>query len=434
VDDLQTEARAKPIQRVAYLINTYPTPSQSFIRREIEGVESHGLDVVRYTLRRWDSTLVDPRDQAELHRTRAVLEAGALVLLRSLAMTALFRPRRFLSALGLALTLGRRAGSAGQGVVRHLIYLAEACILLSWTRRDGVDHIHCHFGTNSTAVATLCRLLGGPPFSFTVHGPEEFDKPIGLGLDEKVRRAEFVIAISEHGRSQLCRWVPYRQWSKIEVIRCGLDPLFLEAEPVSIPTAARLICVGRLEEQKGLLTLIEAAGRLRAEGREFELILVGDGSLRDEIERLIRQYDLEGCVRLAGWQSNTAVRDLIQHCRAMVLPSFAEGLPVVIMEALALGRPVISTYVAGIPELVQPEVCGWLVPASSVEGLSSALREALDATVSQLERMGRAGAERVAKRHNARIEAGRLVKLFRGQQSSGRTAELTEAVAASPST
>ena len=186
-------------------------------------------------------------------------------------------------------------------------------------------------------TALLCREMGGPPFSFTAHGPEEFDKALGLGLDEKIRRAAFVVAISEHGRSQLCRWVPYEEWSKIQVIRCGLDPMFLDAQPVPVPKARHLVCVGRLAEQKGLPTLIEAAGRLRAEGVDFTLTLVGDGPLRGELERLIARHYLAGHVCLVGWQSNAAVRDLIQTCRATVLPSFAEGLPVVIMESLAPG-------------------------------------------------------------------------------------------------
>ena len=349
--------------------------------------------------------LVDPLDLAERERTKAVLDVGAAGLIGATIATALGRPRLFLRALLRAIWFGRRAGSSGRGVDRHLIYLAEACVLLRWYRRERVDHVHAHFGSNSTVVALLSRIMGGPPFSFTAHGPDEFDDPLAQGIDEKIRHAAFVVAISEYGRSQLCRWVPYEEWSKVKVVRCGLDAMFLKAEPVPLPEARRLICVGRLAEQKGLPILIAAAGRLYAEGVEFELILVGDGPLRGEIERLIAEHDLGDNVRLAGWQSNADVRELIQGCRALVLPSFAEGLPVVIMEALALGRPVISTYVAAIPELVQPGVSGWLVPPSSVEALASAIREALDAPVERLERMGRAGALRVAERHDAAVEA-----------------------------
>lgn len=392
-------------------------PSQSFIRRELAGLEALGVRVLRYTLRRWDGVLIDPLDIDELQKTRAVLEVGMTGLLWALLRTALVRPRKFLSALALAIWFGKRAGSSGQGILRHLIYLAEACVLLPWHRKQGVEHVHAHFGSNSTVTALLCREMGGPPFSFTAHGPEEFDKALGLGLDEKIRRAAFVVAISEHGRSQLCRWVPYKDWSKIQIIRCGLDPMFLDAQPVPVPKARRLVCVGRLAEQKGLPILIEAAGRLRAEGVDFTLTLVGDGPLRGELEHLIARHYLAGYVCLVGWQSNAAVRDLIQTCRATVLPSFAEGLPVVIMESLALGRPVISTYVAGIPELVQPGVTGWLVPAGAVGPLVDAMAEALTAEPPVLEAMGRAGAKRVAEQHNVYTEVGKLVELFSKRDS-----------------
>jgi glycosyltransferase involved in cell wall biosynthesis len=389
--------------------------SQSFIRRELAEVEALGIEVHRYTLRRWDDTIVDPLDQAESRRTRVVLDAGAFGIFKAMLTAAITQPRAFWSTLGLALRLGRRAGSAGRGITRHLIYFAEACFLVGSFRQEGIDHVHAHFGTNSATVAALCRALGGPPFSFTVHGPEEFDAPLGLGLDEKVRRAAFVVAISEYGRSQVRRWVSYDHWPKIRVVRCGLDPMFLETDAGPPAAARRLVCVGRLVEQKGHLTLIEAAGQLHADGVDFELILVGDGPLRGEIERLIAAHGLGGRVRLTGWQSTAAIRDLIRSSRATVLSSFAEGLPVVIMESLALQRPVISTYVAGIPELVEPGVTGWLVPASSAETLADALRQALDAPVEELERMGAAGAVRVARQHRAATEAGKLVELFRGK-------------------
>lgn len=413
VGDSPIEADETPPLRVAYLGNVYPNTSQSFIRREVAEVEAQGVVVRRYTLRRWHEELVDPQDIAERERTGAVLDVGAVGLIGATIATALGRPRLFSRALMRTIWFGRRAGSSGRGVGRHLIYLAEACVVLRWFGRARIDHVHAHFGSNSTVVALLSRIMEGPPFSFTAHGPEEFDDPLAQGIDEKIRRAAFVVAISDYGRSQLCRWIPHEQWPKLKVVRCGLDAMFLKAKQVPLPETRSLICVGRFAEQKGLPILIEAAGRLRAEGVAFELILVGDGPLRGEIERLIAEYDLGGQVHLMGWQSNARVRELIQGCRAMVLPSFAEGLPVVIMEALALGRPVISTYVAGIPELVQPGISGWLVPPSSVEALASAMREALDAPVEQLERMGRDGALRVAERHDASVEAARLVSHFR---------------------
>lgn len=411
--------------RIAYLVNTYPVPSATFIRRELRQVESETGPIARFTLRRWGTSLVDPDDVEESRRTRAVLELGAVGLGKSLVKAAVGRPGRFLKALKQAVKLGRRGASSGQGVLKHLVYLAEACVLLDWHREARTDHVHAHFGTNSTTVALLCRTLGGPPFSFTTHGPEEFDKPVALGLDAKVEGSAFAVAISEYGRSQLSRWAAYDQWPKLKIVHCGLDPLFLAADPVPIAEAPRLVCVARLAEQKGLPILIEAAAKLKGEGVAFDLALVGGGELKAEIESLIDRLGLADSIRLLGWKSNAEVRDLILQSRALVLPSFAEGLPVVLMEALALGRPVISTWVAGIPELVRPGENGWLVPPSSVDALATAMREALHTPAARLEAMGRNGSALAAERHDARVEAGKLVALIR--ESLGREPRSTDA-------
>lgn len=407
--------RAAPL-RIAYLVNIYPYPSSTFVRRELTEIEAQGATVSRFALRRWSGELTDPLDRDENQKTRAVLEVGATGLLRALATTAAARPGRFLGALRRAVRLGRRG--SGSGVVKHLIYLAEASVLLGWHRELKTDHVHVHFGTNPATVALLCRLLGGPPYSFTVHGPEEFDQPIGLSLGEKVAGSAFAVTISQHGGSQLRRWTSYDHWPKIQVVHCGLDSMFLKAPPAPVPDARRLVCVGRLSEQKGLPILIEAAGRLNAEGVEFDLTLVGDGPLRGELEALIRRLNLNGRVHLAGWRNNAEVRDLLLSSRALVLPSFAEGLPVAIMESLALGRPVIATWIAGTPELVLPGVNGWLVPPGSGDDLSKAMREVLEADPADLDRMGRAGAQRVAQRHNIVTEARKLGDLIRRSQTS----------------
>ena len=395
---------------IAYLVNQYPKVSHSFIRREIAGIEACGIQVARFSIRSCGSELVDEEDKRELEKTRFVLGIGKVGLLFALLRVAITRPICFLSALWLMLQVGRKSE---RGVLRHLAYLAEACVLLGWFSELGIAHVHAHFGTNSTTVAMLCRALGGPPYSFTVHGPEEFDKAEAIALTEKIKRAAFVVAISSFGKSQLYRWCEHEQWSKIQVIHCGVDDMFLTQAPIPVPDQPRLVCVGRLCEQKGHLLLLEAAGQLVAEGLSFMLVLVGDGPLRTEIETMITRLGLQDHVEITGWASNSEVHQHILASRAMVLPSFAEGLPVVVMEALALSRPVISTYVAGIPELVEPEICGWLVPPGSVETLTNAMRTALQLPVEKLEQMGRVGAFRVAQQHDAAIEASKLAALFR---------------------
>jgi glycosyltransferase involved in cell wall biosynthesis len=399
---------------VGYLVNQYPQTSQSFIRREIAALEAGGLRIERYSLRAAPANLVEPADVAERGRTKVVLGEGSVKLGLATLRSLLSRPGTFFRALKLALRVGRRSE---RGSLIHMIYLAEACVLRGWLDRDHISHLHAHFGTNSATVAMLCRELGGPPYSWTCHGPEEFDSPRQLALGEKVRRSAFTVAISEFGRSQLYRWCDLADWPKIHVVRCVVDSLFLDGESTAEkPQARRLVSIGRLSEQKGFGVLIEAAAILRKEGVPFTLTILGDGELRPQLQSSIDRNDLNASVILAGWADGAKVRQELRRSRALVMASFAEGLPVVLMEALALGRPVVATQIAGIPELVEAGVCGWLVPAGSAKALASAMKSALEATDDELVRMGTAGTQRVAKMHRAEIEPAKLANLFAGGQ------------------
>lgn len=394
---------------LAYLFNCYPAPSQTALRREVTALEDLGIALHRFSLRRFKEDLVDQDDRRERERTRAVLDSGAMALIAAVLRVAAMRPRAFARALVAAIQLGF---VSERGMFRALGYLAEACVLLKWFAELGITHLHTHYGTNSAAAAMFCRLLGGPPYSFTMHGPEEFDAPRANCLREKIRHAAFVVAISEFTRSQLYRWADYRDWPKIHVIYVGVSPKFLEQGPVPVPSAPRLVSIGRIVEQKGQAILIEAAARLRDRGYDFELVMVGDGPMRDEIENLIGEFDLRNRVRVTGYLSNQRVLEELVAARALVLPSFAEGLPGVFFESLALGRPVISTYIAAHPELIEPGVNGWLVPAGAIEPLVDVMAEALAADPAELERMGRAGAARIAERHHSLTQAGQLLKLL----------------------
>ena len=384
--------------------------SHSFIRREILALERQGFDIQRIALRGWDAELVDAEDIRERERTRFVLQAGVIGLILAVMRILFTRPRCFLLALKLALKMGVRADRPWPF---HLVYLAEACRIVPWLKESGARHVHAHFGTNSAEVVMLATTLGGPSYSFTVHGPEEFDKPEFLRVGEKVERAVFVAAISSFCRSQLYRWINYADWSKVQVVHCGLESAFHDVQAVPIPAAPRLVCVGRLSKEKGQMLLLDAVSHLARKGIDFELVLAGDGDMRPEIESQIARHNLQGKVRITGWISSEQVRQEILAARALVLPSFAEGLPVVIMEAMALRRPVLTTYVAGIPELVRPGVDGWLFPAGDVELLAVVLEEFLATPVETLEKMGEAARLRVLERHSVDTEAGKLAKLFR---------------------
>jgi glycosyltransferase involved in cell wall biosynthesis len=243
-------------------------------------------------------------------------------------------------------------------------------------------------------------------------GPEEFDKVAAIALPEKIKRAAFVVAISSYCKSQLSRWCDYDAWSKINIVRCGVDDMFLKGERVPVSDEPHFVTVGRFAPEKGQAILIEAAGRLLAEGIDFKLTIIGDGPLRDRLEHQIRQKGLTENVKITGWVDGVTVRKLMLSSRFLVLPSFAEGLSVVLMEVLALRRPAICTAIAGLPELVEQGKSGWVVPAGSVEDLYEALKCALCTTLEEIGRMGDVGFESVRQRHCVSSEAERLIGLF----------------------
>ena len=396
--------------RVAYFVNQYPKVSHTFIRREIAALERQGVHVERLAVRGWDAEVKDPQDVIERGRTRYVLQGSLPGLMAEGLAYLLARPSRAWSALKLA----RQMARGGQGsLARHVVYLLEACRVAKWLARAEVQHVHAHFGTNSAEVVMLAHALGGPGYSFTAHGPEEFDKPEALGLQRKILDAAFVVAISSFGRSQLSRWVPASAWPKIRVVHCGLEKEFFAADgdirPAPVP---RLVCVGRLCEQKGQLLLVAAVATLVRRGVAIELVLAGDGEMREVVEAAVAAAGLQAHVHITGWIGSDQVRDELAAARALVLPSFAEGLPVVIMEAMAIGRPVISTYVAGIPELVRDGIDGWLVPAGDANALADAMQDCLESPAARLADMGRSAHARVGERHAIDIEAAKLRHMF----------------------
>ncbi|OAN74385.1 colanic acid biosynthesis glycosyltransferase WcaL [Sulfitobacter sp. EhC04] len=392
--------------KIAYILNTYPQPSQSFIRREIRALERQGHAVTRMAMRRFDGTLVDPQDISEAEKTDYLLAKGPMTLVRD-SLRALRRDAAgFFAALRTALKLGRLSEV---GRLRHLIYLAEAAHVAEQCRAAGITHAHAHFGTNAPAVAMLARMLGGPKFSFTVHGPEEFDSPRALSLGAKMQAADFTVAISQFCRSQLMRWADHADWDRIHVVHCGVEPARFK-DPAPLPQGPRrVVAIGRLVEQKGQLALIQAMAEVTS---DLHLTQIGDGEMRAQIEALIDKLDLRARITLTGWVDETRVNAELAAAHAMVMPSLAEGLPMVVMEAMAAARPVIATYIAGTPELVRPDETGWLVPAGDVTALAKALDGLATVPLARLSEMAQAGRTRVLARHDIDKEAQKLAALM----------------------
>lgn len=396
--------------RVAYLVNQYPMVSLTFIRREIHALERLGVQVDRIALRGWELTLVDPVDIEERAKTRYVLQGGPLRLLGATLKTAISRPGAFLRGWKLAWAMSKGAEKSWPV---HLAYLAEACAIRQWMAQSGATHLHAHFATNPAEVAMLVRAIGGPTYSFTAHGSDIMDRPAQVGLQQTVGHAAFAVAVCSYGRSQIYKWIAQPLWDRVHVVRCGLERGYGDAVAAVDGAMRRLVCIGRLSKEKGQLLLLQAAARARAlSAQPFEIVLAGDGPQRREVEALVDSLGLHDCVRITGWLDAAGVQRELAQSSALVVPSLSEGLPMVIMEAMASGRPVIAPYLAGIPELVLNEHTGWLFPASDVEALAQSIVSCLATDAATLAGLGQAGRERVWQMHDVDATAQRLKALM----------------------
>ncbi len=407
------------LPRLAYLTTAYPYVSHTFIRREIIGLELLGYRIDRIAIRAGE-TVIDPDDVTEDEKTLHLLGQSKGWLLKHALRGAILARVSLLRALAAAWRLN---GASERGLVRHLAYVIEALCLLAYLRRQRIEHVHVHFGTNAAAVAMLVKLMGGPSYSMTIHGPDEFDAPIGLSMGWKVRESLFTVAITHFCDAQLRRWVGAADWGKLHVVGCTVGEEWLEAARPVDEDAKDIVCVGRLSEQKAQLVLVDALAEAVAGGFSGRLVLVGDGPLRGEIEGRIRELDLAARVHITGWADASLVRQCLLDARILVLSSFAEGLPVVIMEAMALQRPTVCTSIMGIPELVIPGENGWLAVTGDATALAEAILEADRTPLERLREMGRASQERIRAEHCSG-EISKLDRLFRHYLSADKTGEV----------
>lgn len=402
--------------RLAYLTTAYPSVSHTFIRREILELEKQGHAIDRFAIRPGSIT-GDPDDVAEQSRTLHLLAQPKVQLLVQVIRGAL---RAGLRIPGAMATTWRLSAASERGLARHVAYLIEALALLDLFRARRIDHVHVHFGTNAAAVAMLVRQLGGPSFSMTVHGPDEFDASIGLSLRAKIQAAAFTVAISDYCSSQLKRWARFEDWQKIHVVRCTVDETWFQAGRPVEAAAQNLVSVGRLSAQKGQVLLIEAFAQAVQQGSRLNLVLVGDGELRSAVQQRVDALGLQERVQITGWRTGGQVRQHLLDARALLLPSFAEGLPMVLMEAMALQRPVLATLIAGVPELVEHGRHGWLVTAGSERSLTQAILELERTPLDSLRQMGAAGPARVRMFHGVSQEVRKLGDLFERNLDVGK--------------
>ncbi len=392
---------------VAWLTGTYVTVSQTFIRREVMALREQGLDVRTFSIRRGGrEQLVGPELESEAARTFHVLEAASRLKVALRAHWGVLRraPGTWARMLGAAL---RTSVPGLKGRVYGLIYFHEAVVLAAELRRQGVVHLHNHFAMASCTVARLAAPLAGIPWSFTAHGPDEFLEPSRWRLDDKAQEASFVVCISHFACSQMMLHSPRSTWDKFHIVHCGIEPERYRRPRRPVPD--QLVFVGRLVAVKGVPVLLRALALARREKPTLTLALVGDGADRAALEAEVRALGLGDAVTFLGYRNQEQVAEVLAASVALVLPSFAEGLPVVLMEAMATGLPVVSTGITGVPELVEDGVSGRLVPPSDEEALARALLAATEEGAAA--RMGAAGQAKVTEDFDLRTEAARLAKL-----------------------
>jgi glycosyltransferase involved in cell wall biosynthesis len=400
--------------RLAYLVSRYPAVSHTFILREILGLRDLGVDIDPASINSADRppALLTAEERAEAKRTFYVKQAGAGGAIRAHAATLVSRPMGYFRGLWFAMRLG---GLDPRRAVMHLFYFIEAVMVGDWMKSRRLRHLHVHFATPAATVGMIVGRIFPFGFSMTVHGPDEFYDVPGYSLAQKVAEAHFICAIGSYARSQLMKASEAAEWAKIEVTPLGVDAAIFapRVEPPAVD-CFEIICVGRLVPAKGQHILLRAIEILRGEGRQVRLRLVGDGPDRKSLEAATQARSISDCVIFEGAVNQDRIRALYEQAHAFALASFAEGIPVVLMEAMAMEIPCVTTWITGIPELIRDSIDGLLVAASDHIALAGALAQLMDEPGLRSE-IGKAGRRRVIEKYNLQANVARLADVYRAR-------------------
>lgn len=399
--------------RLAYVVGRYPAISHAFLLREVATLRSLGATVETFSVRRVgpDQILTD-EDREAYETTYSILPPRLGHLVGAHLRAVLTRPRLYARALSTA--LGMRRPSA-RGALWQLFYLAEAGVMWDRCRRLGLRHVHAQFASNSADVALLTAELGGPRWSWsvTLHGPTDFYNVKDFRLPEKARRAAFVVCTSDFARSQVQAFVDPAHWPKLQTVPMGVDAERFKPSPRPDGDAAgplRIITVGRLAPVKGQAVMLDAIAELARRGVAAHLTIAGDGPERDQLERRTAKLGLGDRVEFTGPVGHSRLSDLYAAADVFCTSSFAEGLPTVLMEAMATGLPTVATRIMGVPELVEHGVTGLLVPPARADLLADAL-EQLASQPAERREMGEAGRRKVIEERDPRDSGRRLLDL-----------------------
>ncbi|BAY47268.1 group 1 glycosyl transferase [Scytonema sp. HK-05] len=395
--------------RIAYLTGEYPRATDTFIQREVTTLREMGVDVHTFSVRRTgDEHMVGTEQKLERDRTFYILPPNPINLILAHLSLLLAFPKRYLQAIKLAWSTSQ---PGLRGALFQIFYFLEAGILAKQIKQRQIVHLHNHIVEASGTVAMLAAEMGGFTYSFTLHGPYIFFRPHQWRLDEKIKRSLFVCCISHYARSQGMIFAPTEKWNRMHIIHCGIDPALFDVVSHN-ESGKRLLFVGRLAAAKGLPILLESLVSLRRSHPNISLTVVGDGPDRQKLEQTTAQLGLSQNVKFVGYKSQGEVRDYFQQTDIFVMSSFAEGIPVVLMEAMAAGVPVVATQIAGVSELVEDGVNGYLVPPGDPVSLAENI-EILLSNHKLRAAFGTAGRAKVEKDFNIHHEVARLHNLMK---------------------
>jgi len=403
------------MKKLAYLCSEYPAVSQTFIFREIASLRESGFDVTPVSVHPQSQLeVMTEAEKQEAERTLVMTRCSVLTILMMHLIILLGSPAGYLRMVFSAFLLVTRGPKS---LFKALAYFAEAGILVRWLRKREIRHVHEHFAAPTAFVAMLAAEYGNIEYSLSIHGPDVFFTQEEGMLSEKVLAARFVRCISHFCRSQLMRITEPGHWEKLKIVRCGVDPEVFDERKSPENLVPELLCVGRLVPAKGQQILLEACSLLKADNIPFHLTYVGDGEDRKSLENYTQRNGLHEQVTFAGSQGHDRIQEFYNRADVFVLPSFAEGVPVVLMEAMSKTIPVISTYIAGIPELIVDNETGLLAYAGDVRGLARNL-QALLSSQELRRKLGKAGRAKVVRDYHLHRNNLGMAELFRDTETS----------------
>lgn len=397
---------------LAYLCSQYPAVSHTFINREIEQLQANGIKVHPFTMRR-GSILEGATDfeKSQFKDTWVIHDRNKISILFDLIIAFLKQPVGFVFGLFFAIALQKGRIKESLWAIFHFI---EAAVMALEMKRRNVSHVHVHFANSETAIAMYAHKAFGITYSFTLHGPDCLYN-LDLGhFATKVAHARFIVTISHFATGQVVRVAGVEFMEKMGIVRCGVDPerYTPEVRVGRVRDKFTIVCTGRLTPTKGQALLLRAAATLAQEGRDFVCYLIGSGDEFDAHQAKITELGIGDKVKLTGALPQDGVREHLAQADLFVLPSFAEGVPVVLMEAMSMEIPCISTRVGGIAELIDHEVNGWLNHSGDLGGLTDTLREAMDNS-ERLPEMGRKARAKIQECFDVRKSGARLADIFK---------------------